>query len=264
MIKKIGCITDKRPKSSTLKQRLIQELNFIDLEKQFVSVDLIIVCGGDGTLLHTIHNYMNYEIPFYGVNLGNIGFLMNKDSIFRNNNKNNILEKLNHLQKVKISPLKMTVEKIDGSESSAIAINEVSILRKTHQTAHLEITVNDIIEMKQLVADGILVSTPAGSTAYNFSAGGPILPLDANLLALTPISPFRPRRWRGALLSQSANITIKAISPSKRPINAVADFIEFQDVKKVNIAILRNKKVTLMFDQYKTLEDRINKEQFST
>lgn len=263
MIKKIGCIADKRTKSQRLKKDLLSRLKFIDLEKKFEPVDLIVVCGGDGTLLHSIHNFMDYDIPFYGINSGNIGFLMNDDKALRQSSKEGIFHIFNHLKSVSINPLKMVVENIDGVESSAIAINEVSLLRQTHQTAHLEITVNNIVEMRQLVADGLLISTPAGSTAYNLSAGGPILPLNANLLALTPISPFRPRRWRGALLPETANISIKIQSAAQRPVNAVADFIEFRDAKKIDISIIKNKVIKLMFDKYKTLEDRITKEQFS-
>jgi NAD+ kinase len=260
MTHNIGCIADKREKSQALKKYLIRKYGFKDLAKKFEKIDLIVVCGGDGTLLHTIHQYMNHNIPFYGINTGNIGFLMND----HNNLDKNLPELISTSKAISINPLIMTVEQEDGSIDTAVAINEVSLIRNTHQTAHIEIMINRNLEMKKLIADGILVSTPAGSTAYNLSAGGPIIPLNANLLALTPISPYRPRRWKGALLSENVEITFRIINSKKRPVNAVADFIEFKNVKKIDITILKNQVVKLLFNKFQTLEDRITKEQFSS
>ncbi len=263
MTERIGCIADKRMRSQHLKNKLVEKFKLIDCEKANGPFDVIIICGGDGTLLHTIHNHLDKRTKFYGINSGNVGFLMNDQSILELE-PNDFQAHMQSLKPIKTVPLKMTVIKNDKSSASAIAINEVSLLRNTYQTAHLEISIDGQIEMKELIADGVLVSTPAGSTAYNFSAGGPIMPLSSNLLTVTPISPFRPRRWRGALIPQTANIKIKVISSQLRPVNAVADFIEFNDVKEVHISTLRDKTVTLLFNEHKTLDDRILKEQFST
>ena len=218
--------------------------------------ELIVVIGGDGELLHALHKYMHLNIPFYGINAGSIGFLMN--SLIDSDLPINIHEAtITHLH-----PLTMEAVAFNGITYSALAINEASIFRKTNQAAKFRIEVDDIERMPELIADGAIVSTPAGSSAYNLSAGGAILPLSSNLLCLTPICPFRPRRWQGALLPSSSLIKFDIFENYKRPVNAVADFQEFENIKSVIVRSLQNKVIKLLFDQHHSLEDRIIKEQF--
>ncbi|MCC8371592.1 MAG: NAD kinase [Rickettsia endosymbiont of Pseudomimeciton antennatum] len=243
--------------SSTKSLELVKQL---ELFYQFCKVEeaeIIIVVGGDGELLHAIHRYMHLNIPFYGINSGNIGFLMNPI----------IVEKLvDNLQESIVShlyPLEMQVESVDSKTYTALAINEVSIFRKTNQAAKFKIEIDQVERMSELVADGAMVATPAGSSAYNLSAGGPILPLESNVLCLTPICPFRPRRWHGALLPFSTTIKFEILESNKRPVNAAADFQEFDDIKSVLIKSAKNKMIKLLFDQKNSLENRIIKEQFN-
>ena len=191
------------------------------------------------------------------MNRGTIGFLMNEFS------KENLIERLNSATLVTLHPLRMQVEKSDGSIEEAIAINEVSLIRQTSQTAKIKITIDDTIRMEELLCDGILVSTPAGSTAYNLSAHGPIVPLGAGILAMTPISAFRPRRWRGALLEHNATIKIEALETRKRPVSASADSTEVRDIKSVIITEDRNIKLNILYDPDHNLDERVLKEQFS-
>ncbi len=221
--------------------------------------DVIIALGGDGFMLQTLHNMLDRRrppVPVFGMNLGTVGFMMNE---WR---RHGIEERLTRAKPFKVSPLVATVMGVDGRVHQAPAINEVSLLRETRQTAKLEVTVNDRIVLPELACDGILVATPAGSTAYNLSAQGPILPLGSNMLALTPISPFRPRRWRGAILPDKARISVRVLDPAKRPVSAVADQREFRDVAEVSIAIDRARELTLLFDPEHALDDRITMEQF--
>ncbi|MEQ9115312.1 MAG: NAD kinase [Rickettsiales bacterium] len=254
----VACTADERAKSQSLKKYLQNKFGFLDvgLNKKF---GVIIVCGGDGTMLHTIHKYMHLKIPFYGINTGNLGFLMNNEESIKSHNFSNFFS--NSLKEIEIHPLHMKVTLSDGEEKQAIAINEVSVLRSTHQTAHIKILVNGKTQMQKLISDGLLLSTPAGSSAYNLSAGGPIIPLKSNILSLTPISPFRPRRWKGALLNENAVVEFVSLEKS-RPINAVADFNDFTDVRKVEIKIQKNNYVKLLFNENTSLEDRIVTEQF--
>lgn len=219
--------------------------------------DLIIVIGGDGSMLHALHKYMHLNIPFYGINSGSIGFMMNdfhSDSFF---------ESLETSKITNLYPLEMTAEDIEGNISTALAINEVSIFRQTNQAAKFKIFV-DNIERMQLSADGALVSTPAGSSAYNLSAGGSIVPLTSKILCLTPICPFRPRRWGGALLPVNVEITFLIMENEKRPVNAVADFYEFRNVISVSVKSTDKQVIKLLFDKHHTFEDRVIKEQFSS
>ncbi|MDG1437309.1 MAG: NAD kinase [Rickettsiaceae bacterium] len=217
--------------------------------------DLIIVIGGDGSMLHALHNYMHLDIPFYGINAGSVGFLMNELHMddFLNNLKNSKITNL--------YPLEMHAVNIHDQSFDALAINEVSIFRKTNQAIKFKISVDDI-ERLELAADGALVSTPAGSSAYNLSAGGPIVPLTSKVLCLTPICPFRPRRWNGALLSADVSIQFDILNHEKRPVNAVADFNEFQDIKSVTIKASQKHTLQILFDGHHTFEDRVIKEQF--
>lgn len=228
----------------------------------FVPLDqanAVVVLGGDGFMLQVLHQMLDAGrvIPAYGVNWGTVGFLMNKAKSSRP-----IAERISRARPIAVAPLAMTATTGSGAEETFFAINEVSLLRETRQTAKLEISVNGKIRVAELSCDGVLVATPAGSTAYNLSANGPILPLGANVLALTPISPFRPRRWRGAILPDHYEIGIRVLDPAKRPVAAVADQKELRDIQAVRIAIAREQQLTLLFDPGRTLEERIFSEQF--
>ncbi len=219
----------------------------------------VVVVGGDGFMLQTLHMMIDIDhiIPAFGLNLGTVGFLMNKYRSSRS-----IDERLAKATQIAISPLRMTATTNSGEVHSVCAINEVSLLRETRQTAKLEVSVNGKVRMAELACDGVLVATPAGSTAYNLSANGPILPLSSNMLALTPISPFRPRRWRGAILPDTYEIVFKALESVKRPVLVVADQKEVRDVSEVRVKAWPEHRLTLMFDRGQSLEDRIFAEQF--
>lgn len=221
--------------------------------------DVFVVLGGDGFLLHVLHQMLDHDQvkPCYGVNLGTVGFLMN-----RLRGARPIVERVARAREVEVVPLQMDAITQDGRHHKFFAINEVSLLRETRQSAKLEVAINGKVRMPELAGDGILVATPAGSTAYNLSANGPILPLGSRLLALTPISPFRPRRWKGAILPESAKVSFKVLEPDKRPVAAVADQKEVRDIAEVHISVARDHRLTLLFDPGKTLEDRIFAEQF--
>ncbi|MDE8651061.1 NAD kinase [Novosphingobium album (ex Liu et al. 2023)] len=221
--------------------------------------DVLVVLGGDGFLLHTLHEMLDWDRvkPCYGLNLGTVGFLMNGHHA-----EKPIDELVAEAHRVAVRPLEMHAVTQDGRELFYYAINEVSLLRETRQTAKLEVKINGKVRMEELAGDGVLVSTPAGSTAYNLSANGPILPLGSRMLALTPISPFRPRRWKGAIIPESAEVEFRVREPSKRPVAAVADQKEVRDVKLVRIIASAEKELTLLFDPGFTLEERIFAEQF--
>ena len=223
------------------------------------AADVVIALGGDGFMLQTLHQMLERRtppVPVFGMNLGTVGFLMNE---WR---RHGLHERLSRARPFKVTPLAMTATGIDGRIHTLPAINEVSLLRETRQTAKLEVTVNERIVLPKLACDGILVATPAGSTAYNFSAQGPILPLGSAMVALTPISAFRPRRWRGAILPDKARISLKVLDPGKRPVSAVADQREIRDVAQVDICMDRARELTLLFDPEHALDDRITMEQF--
>lgn len=221
--------------------------------------EAVVVLGGDGFMLQILHQMLDCGrvIPAYGINMGTVGFLMNK-----HRTGSNIQARLSKARTIAISPLLMDAVTQDGKHHSFCAINEVSLLRETRQTAKIEVVVGDKVRIKELVCDGVLVATPAGSTAYNLSANGPILPLDSQLLALTPISAFRPRRWRGAVLPDRSKITFKVLDPSKRPVSAVADQKELRDIAQVSLKIARDAQLTLLFDPGHSLDERIVAEQF--
>jgi NAD+ kinase len=221
-----------------------------------VQAKLIIVIGGDGTMLHTMHQYMHLNIPFYGINSGSIGFLMN------NFHTKNFLNNLQQTKAATLYPLKMKATNKYGKLFTALAFNEVSIFRATNQLAKFKIEVDEI-ERIILYADGALVSTTAGSSAYNLSAGGPIVPLSSKILCLTPICPFRPRRWKGVLLPIKAKIKFTILEHQKRPVNAVSDRYEVPQVTSVTIKSLNNNAIKILFDPQHSFEDRIIKEQFT-
>jgi NAD+ kinase len=219
--------------------------------------DVIVSLGGDGFMLETLHAHGELGKPFYGMNRGSLGFLLNE---YR---EEDLLERLHRAVPVVLHPLRMRTTDLEGNVTEALAFNEVSLLRETRQAAKLSIRIDGVMRLPELICDGILVATPAGSTAYNLSAHGPIVPLDAGVLAMTPISAFRPRRWRGALLRHSAHVRFDVLESSKRPVSAVADFTEVRDVQTVEISEDRSISMTMLFDPEHNLEERILKEQFA-
>ena len=221
--------------------------------------DLVVALGGDGFMLRTLHAMLDRHriLPVFGMNLGTVGFLMN-------NWQPDLLElRLQHAKPITVLPLRMEAETVEGERFTIPAINEVSLLRETRETAKVEVSVEGRVVLPELVCDGVLVSTPAGSTAYNLSAQGPILPLESSLLALTPISPFRPRRWRGAILPNKNAISFRVLDAVRRPVSAVADQREVRDVASIRIGIDRTSPLTLLFDPEHALDDRITMEQFA-
>ena len=219
--------------------------------------DVIVALGGDGFVLHVVHQYLHLRRPIFGMNCGTVGFLLN---VYR---PDMLVERIRAAQGVTIHPLRMTAKTIDGQLEESLAFNEVSILRRTRQQANVRISVDGIVRVPLLAADGVMVATPTGSAAYNLSARGPVIPLESNLLALTPVSPFRPRHWRGALLSHTSVINFENLDPRKRPLSASADFKEFFDVVSVQVREDRSKLVKLLFDSGHSLEERVRAEQFA-
>jgi NAD+ kinase len=218
--------------------------------------DVIVALGGDGLMLQTLHRFMGALKPIYGMNKGTVGFLMNE---FR---EDDLFERLENAERSVAHPLLMVAWDVHGVAHTARAINEVSMLRQTYQAAKLRVSIDTQVRLKELIADGLLVATPAGSTAYNLSVNGPILPLNAPLLALTPISAFRPRRWRGALLPDYAKIQIEVLEPDNRPVSAVADHTEFRHVSRVHISMDRSVDLVMLHDPGHSLDERILREQF--
>ena len=218
---------------------------------------VVVALGGDGFMLETLHKTLRLDHPIYGMNCGSVGFLMNDYQ------EEGLVERIAAAEQAIIHPLSMSASDRMGKTWTALAINEVSLLRQTHQTAKLRIIIDGRERIGELACDGVLVATPAGSTAYNLSAHGPIVPLDARVLALTPISVFRPRRWRGALLRHTAKVRIEVLEPDKRPVSAVADNFEVRDVADVEIAEDRSVDLRMLFDAGRSLEERVLSEQFS-
>jgi NAD+ kinase len=247
-MKKIHIISDTNNKSLKIKNFLTNKLKSSSLKKS----SFIIVIGGDGFMLQTLKKNYRFKKPFYGINSGNYGFLMNKF------NKEKTYKKIFQAKKIKISPLTMKVKTKTGSTKKGIAINEVSILRQSRQAASLKIIQGKKQIIKELISDGVLVSTPAGSTAYNLSVHGPILSLNSKQLSIAPISPFRPRRWKSRIVNDNSQITIKNLNPSKRPISAVADNFEVRNAKQITIK--KNKKIqfSLMYDKNRSLQKKIS------
>jgi NAD+ kinase len=219
--------------------------------------DVIVALGGDGFMLQTLHRYRDLGLPVYGMKLGSVGFLMNQ---FR---PDDLLSRIEQARPTQLRPLEMTAVSESGATVEAIAFNEVSLLRQTKQAAHVRVSLNGVVKLEELICDGVLVSTPAGSTAYNLSAHGPILPLDSRVLAMTPISPFRPRRWRGAVLPASVEVRFEILDHYKRPVSATADANEVRDVVEVTVRESPTRTVTLLFDPEHNLEQRILDEQFA-
>lgn len=250
----MACVADpSNERAQEAFTRMQQHYEFVPPEKAGV----ILVLGGDGFMLETLHKYMSLRVPFYGMNCGTIGFLLNSY------NTEALVERLEKTKPAVFYPLSMFVRTCDGKERRALAINEVSLLRETRQAAKIRVSIDHVTRIEELICDGVILSTPAGSTAYNLSADGPIVPLGANVLALTPISPFRPRRWRGALVMHTASIFFEILEPRKRPVSAVADSTEIRDVESVSISEYRKLAITLLFDPEHNLEERMMKEQFT-
>ncbi|MBN8260892.1 MAG: NAD kinase [Xanthomonadales bacterium] len=219
--------------------------------------DVLVALGGDGFMLQTLHRHGGLGKPVYGMKLGTVGFLMNQ---FREGD--DLLARLADAEPAVLHPLEMLAQTESGASVGSLAYNEVSLLRQTRQAAHIGIELNGQVRLDELICDGVMVATPAGSTAYNFSANGPILPLGANVMALTPIAPFRPRRWRGAVLKSGTEVRFRVLDPLKRPVSATADSHEVRDVTEVLVRESRDRKVTLLFDPEHNLEERILSEQF--
>ncbi len=249
---KLHFIASETEKAQDALHGLIKHYGQHDVE----SCDVIVPLGGDGFLLECLHDLHHYGKAFYGVNKGSEGFLLNQSLSER------LSERIPKSHAITLHALDMIAETQDGKTHKAIAFNEVALFRETRQTAHIQIKVDDVERIDMLVADGVMVATPAGSTAYNLSAHGPIIPLNAPLLALTPISPFRPRRWKGALLPQESVTTLTVLDPQKRPVGVSADFTEIRDVISVKIQKNDDVKVKLLFDPDHALEERIMREQF--
>ncbi|HEY9012331.1 MAG TPA: NAD kinase [Devosia sp.] len=249
---RIAFVSSGTPEADSATESLRTRYGHVQLEKASVVVAL----GGDGLMLQTLHQVMDLGIPVYGMNFGSVGFLMNPFSA------DGLVERLAAANATDIYPLSMTVHDADGHIHEALALNEVSLFRSTYQAVKVEILVDGHTRLDELICDGVLIATPAGSTAYNLSAHGPILPIDSSLLALTPISPFRPRRWRGAILNNGAEITFRTREAEKRPVSAVADNKEFRQVLEVKVREDRAHKVTLLFDPGTGLEERVLSEQF--
>ena len=222
------------------------------------AADVMVALGGDGLMLQTVHKSYRKGLPIFGMNRGSVGFLMNDYA------PNDLLERLDMTQAQAIHPLRMKVKTVGGKSSSALAFNEVSLLRETRQAAKIRVLVDGRERLGELICDGILLSTAAGSTAYNLSVHGPILPIDSQLLALTPISAFRPRRWRGALLPRRSQVVFEILEADKRPVSAVADHTEIRQVREVAIAEDDSVSVTILFDPDRSLEERLLAEQFVT
>ena len=248
---KVYLVFDKTKATLKIKSILIKKINITTLRNS----NIIIVLGGDGFMLQTLKKLHKHKKPFYGINSGNYGFLMNK---FFNEN---IIKNLNISNSIKIHPLQMIVVTKNNQTKKSIAINEVSILRQSKQASSISITANKKNIIKNLISDGVLVSTPAGSTAYNLSAHGPILNLDSKKLAVTPISPFRPRRWKGKIVSNKQKIKIINLDPVKRPIAAVADNIEIRNIRSVEVEICKKTMFCLLYDKKRSLIKKISLEQ---
>ncbi len=250
---RIAFVCAPAPSAQHCRDRLVQLYGDPALNE----ADIVVALGGDGFMLETLHLVLGRDIPVYGMNCGSVGFLMNAfDEV-------NLPQRLNRAQEAILHPLRMHAVTVTGSVEEALALNEVSLLRQLRQAAKIRISVDGRVRIPELICDGVLISTPAGSTAYNLSAHGPIVPLSANLLPLTPISAFRPRRWRGALLPSGAEVLFEVLEDEKRPVAAVADFTEVRDVVSVAVSEDRSITTTILFDPDQGLSERIIAEQFT-
>lgn len=250
--KKIHIIADANSTAQSAKRLIAKKYKNFPLNDS----DVLVILGGDGFMLASLKKYQKYQLPFYGMNKGNRGFLLNKFD------EKDLINKINKSKIAELHPLEMYARNKNGKVKTAIAVNEVSVFRETRQAAKLEIKIDNKIRMKEVTCDGVLVATPAGSTAYNLSARGPVLDLESNLLAVTPISPFKPRGWRGATINNRSKVSIKNLDFKKRPVSVVADNIEFRDVSNVSIYLNKNKTFKLLYDKKYGLKERNLAEQF--
>jgi len=253
-VTRVAFVASERPEAQEARERLATRYGEATLEQ----AQVIVALGGDGFMLETLHCQIETRKPIYGMNWGTLGFLMNEYS------EDGLLERINGAERAVVHPLRMVAADQHGQVHRGLAFNEVSLLRQTRQTAKLRISIDGKVRLGELFCDGALVSTPAGSTAYNLSAHGPIVPLDAKVLALTPISAFRPRRWRGALLHHSAKVKFEILEAEKRPVSAVADNLEVRDVVEVHVSEDRQIGLPMLFDAGRSLEERVLAEQFSS
>jgi NAD+ kinase len=252
-VTRLAFVASERPEAQAARADLAARYG----EVAQADAEVIVALGGDGFMLETLHRTLSSRKPIYGMNRGSVGFLMN-DYL-----EEGLVERINAAERAVINPLTMDAVDTSGARHRALAINEVSLLRQIHQTAKLRLSIDGKVRMEELVCDGVLVATPAGSTAYNLSAHGPIIPLGAQVLALTPISAFRPRRWRGALVPHKAQVAIEVLDPERRPVSAVADNFEVRNVREVRIAEARDVSLLMLFDAGRSFEERVLAEQFS-
>jgi NAD+ kinase len=251
-LEKIAFVASQAPEAQEAYTRLTKRFGFLAPENAAVVVAL----GGDGLMLQTLHRFMSTGVPIYGMNNGSVGFLMNEYD------EEGLIERIQAAERSVVHPLAMTAQNVHGQVFNELAINEVSLLRQTFQAAKLRLIVDGKGRMDELIGDGILVATPVGSTAYNLSANGPILPLSTPLLAITPLSPFRPRRWRGAILPDHVSIRIEVLEAAKRPVSATADHVEVRDLAHVDIRLDMTRDMILLHDPGHSLDERILREQF--
>jgi NAD+ kinase len=251
---RIACVDSGSSRANASRRELAAQYKFVPPEES----DVIIALGGDGLVLHVIHEYLDLGRPIFGMNRGTVGFLLNA---YR---PDLLIERIQAAKEVILHPLRMTAKTVDGKVEESFAFNEVSILRHTRQTANVRISIDGVVRVPLLAADGVIVATSTGSTAYNLSAHGPILPLGTNVLALTPVSPFRPRHWRGALLPHTSVVEFENLDPHKRSLSVSADFKEFLEIVSVEVLEDRSRMVKLLFDPDHSLEERIREEQFAS
>jgi NAD+ kinase len=251
---KIHFHASHKPRAQKAFKALVKKYGNVDSDK----AEIIVVLGGDGTMLRALHQFINRKAPIYGMNLGTLGFLLNTYNL------DQLPERIRKAQKFTIHPLIMEALDSRGKVHAEVAFNEVSLLRETHRSAKIRILVNDEPRISELVCDGIMLSTAVGSTAYNLSAGGPIVPLDANFLSLTPISAFRPRRWPGALLNNKSKVLFQIIKAPERPVSATADSKEVRNVREVRVKQSRTISKTILYDPDNPLEERVFREQFAS
>jgi len=252
-VTKIGFVSSEKPDAIKSLEIMKKIYNFVPPK----SADVIVALGGDGTMLKSLHNFLHLNKPIYGMNKGHIGFLMNQYS------EKNLEKRLKEAIAYKLSPLRIKCFNNDNYITESIAFNDVSLIRNSSKIAKIKIDINNKNRIKEFLGDGCLISTPAGSSAYNLSLRGPVIPVGAKVLALTPISPYRPRRWRGALLNNDVKITLYAIDTDLRPVRAEADFMQFQNINKLEIELEKKLYVNLLFDPGHDLEERIINEQFN-
>jgi NAD+ kinase len=248
----VGFVASEHDDAQRARERLQQAYRHVAPER----ADIIVALGGDGLMLETLHRFKDRNVPIFGMNRGSVGFLMNVYD------EDNLFQRLTRAEEIVLNPLQMQAVDSSGRCHRALAINEVSLLRETRLAAKLRLAIDGIVRMPEMICDGVLIATPAGSTAYNLSVNGPILPLGTQVLVLTPISVFRPRHWRGAILPHEVTVTIDVLNHSLRPVSAVADYTEVRNVVKVTVHENRTIPLRLLFDPEHNLEERILKEQF--